>query len=192
MFLLFISYLKARRIVDRRCTGKLIKFPSPYGYLAHLNGLIDRVGYLEPIGRFMCASKSILVEYRLRSFSPWLASISLDAAVLEPKKTCTGKKTCTRFSYLLHTSPPKITNHTEQPPEMAETLPYLSLPHDEFWPLLGQKSCYKKTYRTEMGARTPRPIWMNAVGLRSGLIVRARPYRTGCVFFPSHHHQHGY
>ena len=36
-----------------------------------------------------------------------------------------------------------------------------------------------------MGARTPRPIWTNAVGLRSGLIVRARPYRTGCVFF--HH-----
>jgi hypothetical protein len=27
------------------------------------------------------ASKPILVEYRLRSFSPWLASISLDAAV---------------------------------------------------------------------------------------------------------------
>ena len=68
---------------------------------------------------------------------------------------------------------------------MAETLPYGSLPHDGFWPLLGQKSCYEKTYRTEMGARTPRPIWTNAVGLRSGLIVRARPYRTGCVFF--HH-----
>ena len=27
------------------------------------------------------ASKSILAEYRLRSFSPWLASISLDVAV---------------------------------------------------------------------------------------------------------------
>ena len=27
------------------------------------------------------ASKSILAEYRLRSFSPWLASISLDVAM---------------------------------------------------------------------------------------------------------------
>ena len=50
-------------------------------FLAHVTGLIDRVGYLEPIGRFTCASESILAEYRLRSFSPWLASISLDAAV---------------------------------------------------------------------------------------------------------------
>ncbi len=81
MLLLFISYSKARRIVNRRCTGKLIKFSSPYGYLAHVTGLIDRIGYLEQIGRFTCASESILVEYWLRSFSPWLASVSLDAAV---------------------------------------------------------------------------------------------------------------
>ncbi len=31
---------------------------------------------------------------------------------------------------------------------MAEALPYGSLPHDGFWPLLGQKSCYKKCDRT--------------------------------------------
>ena len=36
-----------------------------------------------------------------------------------------------------------------------------------------------------MGARTPRPIWTNAVGQHSGLIVRARPFRTCHVFF--HH-----
>ncbi len=47
----------------------------------HVTGPIDRVGYLQPIGCFTCMSKSILVEYWLRSFSPWLASISLDAAV---------------------------------------------------------------------------------------------------------------
>jgi hypothetical protein len=81
LLLLFTSYLKARRIVDQRCTGKLIKFSSPYGFLAHVTGLIDRVGYLELIGHFTCTSESILVEYRLRSFSPWLASILLDAAV---------------------------------------------------------------------------------------------------------------
>ena len=43
------------------------------------------------------------------------------------------------------TPPPKITNHTEQPPKMAKTLPYGSLPHDGFWPVLGQNSCYEKT-----------------------------------------------
>jgi len=152
----------------------------------------------------------MFVEYQLRSFSPWLASKSLDVGQdpahfvfiikvknhyctkLEPKKTRTGKKTRTRFLDLLHTSPPKITNHTEQPPKMDETLPYGSLPHDGFWPLLGQKSCYEKTDRTKMGARTPRPIWTNAVGQHSGLIVCGHPYRTGCVIFPSHHHQHGY
>ncbi len=36
-----------------------------------------------------------------------------------------------------------------------------------------------------MGARTPRPIWTNAVGQCNGLIVRGCPYRTGHVFF--HH-----
>ncbi len=81
MLLLFISYLKARRIVNWHCTGKLIKFSSQYGYLSHVTGLIDRVRYLEPIGRFTCMSQSILAEYWLRSFSPWLASILLDAAV---------------------------------------------------------------------------------------------------------------
>ncbi len=42
---------------------------------------MDCVWYLEPIGRFTCTSKSILAEYRLRSFSPWLAFIFLDVAV---------------------------------------------------------------------------------------------------------------
>ena len=36
--------------------------------------------------------------------------------------------------------------------------PYGSLPHDGFWLLLGQKSCYEKCDRTKMGARSPRPI----------------------------------
>ncbi len=44
----------ARRIVDRRCTGKLINFSSPYGYLTHLTGQINRVECLEPIGCFRC------------------------------------------------------------------------------------------------------------------------------------------
>ncbi len=47
----------------------------------HVTDLINRVGYLEPVGRFTCASKLRLAEYRLRSFLPWLASISLDVAV---------------------------------------------------------------------------------------------------------------
>ncbi len=47
----------------------------------HVTGLIDHVGYLEPIGRFTYTSKSISAEYRLRSFSPWLASILLDVAM---------------------------------------------------------------------------------------------------------------
>ena len=64
---------------------------------------------------------------------------------------------------------------------MAETLPYGSLPHDEFWSLLGQKSCYEKSDQTKMGARTPRPIWTNAVGQRNGLIISVHPYRTGHV-----------
>jgi len=34
-----------------------------------------------------------------------------------------------------------------------------------------------------MGARTPRPIWTNAVGQHNGLIVRGRPFRTCHVFF---------
>jgi len=34
-----------------------------------------------------------------------------------------------------------------------------------------------------MGARTPRPIWTNAVGQRNGLIVCGRPFRTCHVFF---------
>ena len=50
-------------------------------FLAHVTGLIDCIGYLEPIGRFTCTIKSILAEYRLRSFLPWLASILLDVAV---------------------------------------------------------------------------------------------------------------
>ncbi len=82
------------------------------------------------------------------------------------------------------------TLHTGQPPKMAKMLPYGSLPHDGFRPLLGQKSCYEKCDRTKMGARTLHPIWMNAMGQRNGLIVRGRPYRTGHVFFPSHHHHH--
>jgi len=69
---------------------------------------------------------------------------------------------------------------------MAETLPYGSLPHDGFWPFLGQKSCHENSDRTKMGGRTPRPIWTNAVGQRNGLIIRGHPYRTGCVIFPSH------
>ena len=32
-----------------------------------------------------------------------------------------------------------------------------------------------------MGARSPRPIWTNAVGQRNGLIVCGHPYRTGHV-----------
>ena len=105
---------------------------------------------------------------------------------LEPKKTRTGKKTRTRFLDLLM-SPPKITNHIEQPPKMAETLP-----HDGFWPILGQKSCHEKNDQTKIGGRTPCPIWTNGVVQLNGLIARGRPYRTGCVIFPSHHHQHGY
>ncbi len=47
----------------------------------HVTGLIIHVGYLEPIGHFTCVSKSLLAEYWLWSFSPWLASISLDVAL---------------------------------------------------------------------------------------------------------------
>ena len=86
-------------------------------------------------------------------------------------------------------SPPKKhKHHPEQPPKMAEMLLYGSLPHDGCWPLHGQKSCYKKCDRTEMGARTPRPIPTNAVAERNGLIARKRPHQTGHVFVPSHHH----
>jgi hypothetical protein len=65
---------------------------------------------------------------------------------------------------------------------MAETLPYCSLPHDGFWPLLGQKSSYEKTDQTKMSATTTRPIWTNAVGQRNGLIVCGHPFRTCHVF----------
>ena len=85
---------------------------------------------------------------------------------------------------------PRITNHNNNLPKWPkQPLPYESLPHDGFWPLLGQKSCCEKCDQTKMGARTPRPIWRNAVGQRNGLIDRGRPYRTGHVFFSSHHHQ---
>ena len=68
------------------------------------------------------------------------------------------------------------THHTGQPPKTAEMLPYGSFPHDGFWPLLGQKSCYKKCDQTKMGAMSPLPILTNAVAERNGLIVRGRPY----------------
>ncbi len=81
MFLLFISYLKARRIIDAPCLCVPHFLLDGMMISRACTGLIDRVGYLEPIGRFTCASKSILAEYRLRSFLPWLASILLDVAV---------------------------------------------------------------------------------------------------------------
>jgi len=38
VLLLFSSYLKARRIVNRRSTGKLINFSSPWYFFDILNG----------------------------------------------------------------------------------------------------------------------------------------------------------
>jgi hypothetical protein len=59
---------------------------------------------------------------------------------------------------------------------MAEMLPYGSLPHDGFLPLLGQKSCYEKCDRTKMGAMSPLPTPTIAMAEHNGLIVRGRPY----------------
>jgi hypothetical protein len=59
---------------------------------------------------------------------------------------------------------------------MAKMLPYGSLPHDGFLPLLGQKSCYEKCDRTKIGAMSQRPIPKNAVAERNGLIIRGRPF----------------
>jgi len=59
---------------------------------------------------------------------------------------------------------------------MAKTLRYGSLPHDGFWPLLGQKSLYEKCDQTKMGAMSLHPVWTNDVAQRNGLIIRGCPY----------------
>jgi len=59
---------------------------------------------------------------------------------------------------------------------MAKMLPYGSLPHGGFLPLLGQKSCYKKCDQTKIGAMSLRPIPTNAVAERNGLIVHGCPH----------------
>jgi hypothetical protein len=66
---------------------------------------------------------------------------------------------CSESFFWRHmTSPPKNTPH-QTTSKMAETLQYYgSLPHDGFWPLLGQKSCYEKCDQTKICARTPHAI----------------------------------
>ncbi len=51
-------------------------------------------------------------------------------------------------------------------------------PMTDFGHYFAKNHATKKTDRTKMGARTPHPIWMNAVGQRNGLIVCGCPFRT--------------
>ncbi len=106
-------------------------------------------------------------------------------SLVEPKKTHTVRVNfrcwptvgiSTIYPFVTPNKPHRTTSQNGR-----NTIPYGSLPHDGFWLLLGEKSCYKKSYRNKMGARTPHPIWTNAVGQRNGLIVRGRPYRTSHV-----------
>ncbi len=61
--------------------------------------------------------------------------------------------------------------------------PYGVRPHDGFCSLLRQKSCYKKFYRTEIRARTPRAIWLKAVAQRSAVALRFGCWRASFLFW---------
>jgi hypothetical protein len=65
---------------------------------------------------------------------------------------------------------------------MAKSLPYCIIPHGFYWPLLGQKSSYKKSHQTEILATTARTILTRAVALHDGLIIPWLPNMTDHVF----------
>jgi hypothetical protein len=118
------------------------------------------------------------------STAPTVGASSPNNIKLEPKKLALVKKRHFFFE------PPdyitaKTTHHTKQPPKMTKTLPYGSLSHDGFWPLLGQNSCYNKYGQTKICAKTPCAIWSSTMAQCNGLINLGPPYQTGHVF--SHH-----
>jgi hypothetical protein len=65
---------------------------------------------------------------------------------LEPKKTRNPKNSLTFFFEIVHVTSPPQTHNTGRPSKMAKSLPYGIVPHGFYWPLLGQKSSYKKFY----------------------------------------------
>ena len=73
------------------------------------------------------------------------------------------------------------TKHTIQTSSENGRNASVQLPPPPFWPLLGQKSCYRKSDQTKMGTRTPCLIWTNAVGQCNGLIMHGCPHQTGHV-----------
>ena len=63
-----------------------------------------------------------------------------------------------KLFFLRKHPPPKKNQHRTTSVNGQNATIRLPPPHDGFWLLLGQKSCYEKCDRTKMGARSPRPI----------------------------------
>ena len=87
-----------------------------------------------------------------------------------------------RGDKLLARASSKKKSHITQPPKPPKMATVHTLPHGGFLLFLHQKSCCENPYRTEIRARTPRPMWSELAAQRIAVALWPGRWRASHRF----------